>query len=338
MWRQDRCAMLRGFRTVVAARLVLVLVLVLALAAPSVPMNFAFGYGRGTSEAIAGIFAGSRSPSTTPRPCRRASRPGSGATAVSCAQQRVPARSFSSPTGLASALGFSSQNREGVVAATREHLSASLKQHAADLEAAEKRQRQPGAHSIASVIEADTDKLKEDGTWDATLAASREFCERLDAVRAELTPAAAEAMLTAKIDSLKFKIELLGARGADPQLGDIARATGLQLLRMHSGLNWLVAIAVQAVSCFGHFAITRHRQAAREEERASKDAPRRPVSREGATRQPAHDSSASLEHRCPGAARTAGQGIREGHGPCSGRLRRRKSKVINQQKENADVP
>ena len=46
-------------------------------------------------------------------------------------------------------------------------------------------------------------------------------------------------MLTAKIEGLKFKIEQLREKGAgreaDPQLGEIARATGLEILRVRSG-------------------------------------------------------------------------------------------------------
>jgi hypothetical protein len=62
---------------------------------------------------------------------------------------------------------------------------------------------------------------------------------------------------------LKFKVQQLRARGAgreaDPQLGEIARAAGLDILRVRSGMNWLLAVAVEAVSCFGLFAIAWHR-------------------------------------------------------------------------------
>ena len=175
--------------------------------------------------------------------------------------------------GMASALGFASQNREGV-AASREHLNASLKEHAADLEAAERRLKALAVHRIGGVIEADIAKLRKDRLWDATagcteatLAASREFCKRIDTLRAELALAAEDNVLTSKIEGLKFKVEQLRARGAgreaDPQLGEIARATGMELLRVRSGLNWLLAIAVEAVSCFGLFAIAWHRQSSR---------------------------------------------------------------------------
>jgi hypothetical protein len=166
---------------------------------------------------------------------------------------------------MASALGFSSQNREGVTA-SREHLNASLKEHAADLETASRRLKALGVHRLSGVVEADIARLKKDRLWDATsgctdatLNASREFCKRIETLRAELALAAEDNVLTVKIEGLKFKIGQLRAKGAgreaDPQLGEIARAAGLDILSVRSGMNWLLAIAVEAVSCFGLFAI-----------------------------------------------------------------------------------
>jgi hypothetical protein len=142
----------------------------------------------------------------------------------------------------------------------------------ADFEAAGKRVKELGPRRVGGVVEADIAKLKKDRLWDttagctdATLSASRDFCKRMDALRGELALAAADTVLTTKIDGLKFKIEQLRARGAgrevDPQLGEIARAAGLDILRVRSGMNWLLAIAVEAVSCFGLFAIAWAREA-----------------------------------------------------------------------------
>jgi hypothetical protein len=172
--------------------------------------------------------------------------------------------------GLASALGFASQHREGVTA-SQENLNASLKEHAADLETAEMRFKALGAHRLSGVVEADIARLKKDRLWDttsgcadATLNASREFCKRIETLRAELALAAEDNVLSAKIEGLKFRIGQLRAKGAgreaDPQLGEIARAAGLDILRVRSGMNWLLAVAVEAVSCFGLFAIAWQRQ------------------------------------------------------------------------------
>jgi hypothetical protein len=258
--------MVRGFWTVTAAGLVL------AVTALSMCMNFEFGYGLGTSEGT-GLMLGGLSVAFDGLKAllplfiawqwrdRHWVRAGAGGVLF------VLVAAY----GMASALGFSSQNREGVTA-SREHLNASLKEHTVDLEAAAKRLKALGEHRISGAVEADIARLKKDRLWDATsdctdatLPASREFCKRIDGLRAELALAAEDNVLTAKIEGLKFKIAQLRERGAgreaDPQLGEIARATGADLLRVRSGMNWLLAIAVEAVSCFALFAIAWQRQA-----------------------------------------------------------------------------
>jgi hypothetical protein len=250
----------RGFWTAMAAGLVV------AVIALSMRMNFEFGYGLGTSAATAQIFAllsvafdGLKA--LFPLIVAWQWRDGRKLHAAAAAGLFALAAAY----GLASAVGFASHNREGI-AASQENLNASLTEHAADLEAAEKRLKALGVHRISGVIEADIAKLRKDRLWDstagcteATLTASRDFCKRIDGLRAELALAAADTVLTAKIEGLKFKIEQLRARGAgreaDPQLSEIARATGMELLRVRSWMNWLLAIAVEAVSCFGLFAI-----------------------------------------------------------------------------------
>jgi hypothetical protein len=259
-WLGNAKTMVRGFWTVTAAGLVI------AVTALSMCMNFEFGYGLGTSEGT-GLMLGGLSVAFDGLKAllplfiawqwrdKHWMRAGAGGVLF------VLVAAY----GMASALGFSSQNRVGVTA-SREHLSASLKEHMADLETAESRLKALGTHRIAGTVEADIARLKKDRLWDATsgctdatLPASRDFCKRIDALRAELALAAEDNVLTGKIDGLKFKVAQLREKGAgreaDPQLGEIARAAGLDILRVRSGMNWLLAIAVEAVSCFGLFAI-----------------------------------------------------------------------------------
>ena len=132
-WLGNAKAMVRGFWTVMAAGLVL------AVTALSMCMNFEFGYGLGTSEGT-GLMLGGLSVAFDGLKAllplfiawqwrdRHWVRAGAGGVLF------VLVAAY----GMASALGFSSQNREGVTA-SREHLNASLKEHAADLETAEKR-------------------------------------------------------------------------------------------------------------------------------------------------------------------------------------------------------
>jgi hypothetical protein len=121
--------------------------------------------------------------------------------------------------GLASVLGFASQNREGVTA-SQENPNASLKEHTADLESAEKRLKALGAHRVSGTIEADIAKLKQDRLWDstrgcteATLPASRDFCKGVEALRAELALAATDTVLSAKIEGLRFRTDQLRGQG-----------------------------------------------------------------------------------------------------------------------------
>jgi hypothetical protein len=204
---------------------------------------------------------------------------------------------------MASALGFSSQNREGMTA-SREHLNASLKEHLGDLELAERRRKELGPHRITGAVEADIARSKKDRLWDATsgctdatLAASREFCKRIDTLRAELALAAEDQVLTSKIEGLKFKVQQLRARGAgrdaDPQLGEIARAAGLDILRVRSGMNWLLAIAIEAVSCFGLFAIAWQRPLADAPKRAVQEIVQAEVTPPGGREEPEPASRAS---------------------------------------------
>ena len=178
--------MVRGFWTGTAAGLVL------AVTGLSMCMNFAFGYGLGTSEGT-GQMLGALSVAFDGLKAllplfiawqwrdRRWVRAGAGGVLF------VLVAAY----GMASALGFSSQNREDVTA-SREHLNASLKEHLGDLELAERRLKALGPHRIAGAVEADIARLKKDRPWDATsgctdatLAASREFCKRIDTLRAE---------------------------------------------------------------------------------------------------------------------------------------------------------
>jgi hypothetical protein len=228
--------MVRGFWTAMAAGLVL------GVTGLPMGMNFSFGRGLGTSEGT-GLMLGGLSVAFDGLKAllplfvawqwrdRHWMRAGAGGVLFALV----------AAYGMASALGFSSQNREGATAG-REHLNANLKEHLADLEAAEKRLKALGEHRISGAVEADIAKLKKDRLWDATsgctdatVSASREFCKRIETLRAELALAAEDNVLTAKAEELKFRIDQLRARGAgreaDPQLGEIARATGADLLR-----------------------------------------------------------------------------------------------------------
>src|SRR5688572_14307085 len=146
-------AMVRGFWTVTAAGLVI------AVTALSMCMNFEFGYGLGTSEGT-GLMLGGLSVAFDGLKAlpplfiawqwrdKHWMRAGAGALLF------VLVAAY----GMSSALGFSSQNREGMTA-SREHLGASLKEHMADLETAGSGLKALGAHRIAGAVAAHIAKL-----------------------------------------------------------------------------------------------------------------------------------------------------------------------------------
>jgi hypothetical protein len=262
---EERLVVVRGFWTVLGAGLVL------AVTALSMRMNFEFGYSLGTSEGTGRIFgllsvAFDGLKALLPLFVAWQWRDGRKLRAAAGAGLFVLVAAY----GLASAL-IRLASREGVTA-SQVNLNASLKstwstsmrQNAP--EGARRAPAERGGRGRHRAAEEGPLWDATSGCTDATLTASREFCKHVDSLRAELALAAEDNVLTAKIEGLKFKVRQLRERGAgravDPQLGEIARATGMDLLRVRSGMNWLLATAVEAVSCFGLFAIAWQRQAA----------------------------------------------------------------------------
>jgi len=256
--------MLRGLWTVLATGCTL------AVIGLSMAMNFAFGYGLGTSEANARIL---------------------GALSVACdglkaflpllvAWQWADGRRLAAGVGgllfvlllaygTASAIGFAAENRTALTS-TRDSRKAVLDAAVADFAAAEARLAALPARRIHGVIDADIAALKKDRIWDATLgctdatlAASREFCKRIDHLSGERAVATEAALLAATIERLKAEVrrgrEAGAGRESDPQARAITQLTGLDAASVRSGLTWLLALAVEAISAFGLFAITRRR-------------------------------------------------------------------------------
>jgi len=240
----------------------------LAVIGLSMAMNFAFGYGLGTNETNARIL---------------------GALSVACdglkallpliiAWQWAEGRRLAAAAGAclfvlllayggASAIGFAAENRTAF-AGGRETLNAALEVARTDLAAAEAKLAALPESRLAGVIAAELAALRQDRVWtatsgctNATLAASREVCKHAEALRGEQTIAAEAAALTATIERLKHEIvtsrQAGAGREADPQAQAIAALTGLDPSLVRSGFAWLLAIAVEAISAFGLFAIWR---------------------------------------------------------------------------------
>ena len=168
--------------------------------------------------------------------------------------------------GAASAIGFAAENRTAMTS-TGDNRNAILDAAIADLAAAESRFVALPSHRLQGVVEAEIAVLQKDRSWDstsackdATLPASRAFCKRIETLRGELAIAKEHATLSATLERLKLEIKQRREGGAgketDPQARAITQLTGLDIANVRSGLTWLLALAVEAISAFGLFAIT----------------------------------------------------------------------------------
>jgi hypothetical protein len=254
--------MLRGLWTVLATGFVI------AVIALSMAMNLAFGYSLGTNPANARMLAalsaacdGLKSLLPLFIAWQWAEKHRLAAAAATLLFVLLLAY------GTASAIGFAAENRM-TVANTQQGKQAGLEDSLADLAAAEARLARLPPHRLGAVVEAEISALQKDAIWDvtkgctdATRAASREFCKRIDTLKGELAAAAEADALRTRIGGFKAdirKARQAGAgREADPQAKAIARLAGIDPANVRAALAWLLAIVVEAVSAFGLFAITR---------------------------------------------------------------------------------
>ena len=240
----------------------------LAVIALSMAVNFSFGYALGTSEANARML---------------------GALSVACdglkaflpvfiAWQWADGRKLAALAGgllfllllaygTASAIGFAAENRAALTSG-RDNRNSLARSAADELNLARTRHAALPPHRLKGVVDAEIAALRKDSIWDATrgctnatLQESREFCKRIDLLTGELAIAAEAAALSASMERLSAQVrqgrEAGAGRETDPQAHAIAHLTRLEIDTVRSGLTWLLALAVEAISAFGLFAITR---------------------------------------------------------------------------------
>jgi hypothetical protein len=89
----------------------------------------------------------------------------------------------------------------------------------------------------------------------ATASSSREFCQGVDRLKAQLDVAATAAVLREKIDKLNKSIETLRSQGAgqlaDLQSFGLAKLIGAGQDSVRVGLSVLLALVIESVCCFG---------------------------------------------------------------------------------------
>jgi hypothetical protein len=162
---------------------------------------------------------------------------------------------------VAGSIGFGMQNRSQL-AGSKETLNAQLSDQVADRDQAISRLKALGEDQPAAAIATKIEAAKKDRRWDlteactnATSSSSREFCQSVDRLKAQLDVARTATALREKIDRLNKSIEGFRSQGAgqltDPQsfgLATILR-TGQDAVRI--GLSVLLALVIESVCCFG---------------------------------------------------------------------------------------
>ena len=162
-----------------------------------------------------------------------------------------------------SALGHAALNRfatsgERVVA------GANYKDLRAERERAEDQLKWIPPHRPPATVEAELNVLKAQRAWmtskectDATIKASREFCQQYFKLSAEHASGQETEKLRAKIAQLgaqSAKVTGAAVMGeADPQAGVISRLTGIEIGTVQTGLMLFVALLIEIGSGFGMY-------------------------------------------------------------------------------------
>jgi hypothetical protein len=162
-----------------------------------------------------------------------------------------------------SALGHAALNRfatsgERVVA------GANYKDLRAERERAEDQLKWIPPHRPPATVEAELNVLKAQRAWmtsrectDATIKASREFCQQYFKLSAEHASGQETEKLRAKIAQLgaqSAKVTGAAVMGeADPQAGVISRLTGVEIGTVQTGLMLFVALLIEIGSGFGMY-------------------------------------------------------------------------------------
>jgi hypothetical protein len=153
------------------------------------------------------------------------------------------------------------QNRSQLTG-SRENLNAQLNDDIQERDRAVARLKGlPGAHRPAATVAGEIAAAKRDRRWNATkgctnaLVASRDFCQGIDRLGAELGTAAMAAVLAEKVEKLNFSISRLRDQGAgqiaDPQSFGFELMFGLTQNAVRTMLSILLALVVESVCCFG---------------------------------------------------------------------------------------
>ena len=151
---------------------------------------------------------------------------------------------------VAGSIGFGMQNRSQL-AGSKETLNAQLSDQIADRDQATNRLNALSEDQPTAAITSKINAAKKDRRWkltegctNATASSSREFCQNLDRLKAQLDVAATATVLRENIEKLNKSIEALRSQGAgqvvDPQSFGLAKliGTGQDSVRIGLSVCW----------------------------------------------------------------------------------------------------
>jgi hypothetical protein len=167
---------------------------------------------------------------------------------------------------LTSAIGFASTNRSDTTG-SRAMQAQKYEDLRSELGRVTDQQKWLDKHRSTGMIEAELDGAKQNYRWtssagctNATVTASREFCESYHKLQAELAAAKKDDLLQKRGDEIRAELGGMSGRAAvkeaDPQASMIAKIFGFDIKQVELGLTILITLLVELGSSMGLYVST----------------------------------------------------------------------------------
>jgi hypothetical protein len=164
---------------------------------------------------------------------------------------------------MTSALGFAALNRADTVG-SRQANSAVYQDLRKELKRAEDRLSWMPQHRPAGMVEQEIARLEKDRMWTTTKGCTdipgkttREYCQGMNALKAELATAAEARTVEAQVAQIRARLDRTSgtavAGEADPQTNVLANLTGQDHSVVQTGLTILVALLLELGSALGFY-------------------------------------------------------------------------------------
>jgi hypothetical protein len=234
------------------------------LLAVSAAMNWKFGFGLGKSEMEGHLLGGASAAAD----CLKALIPFFLFAAI---RNRVWSQALAAGLlwticlgySMTSALGFAALNRADTTG-ERQVQSASYNDLRKEIKRAEDRLSWMPQHRPAGMMEQEIARLEKDRLWVVSKGCAeiggkttRDFCQSVNTLRAELAVAAEARTVEARVAEIQAKLDKTSGHAvageSDPQAKVIAQLTGQDQSSIQMGLTVMVALLLELGSAFGFY-------------------------------------------------------------------------------------